>query len=191
MLIGFIRFMLYLDDLAHTMPSALQGLQSLLFTLKEMEDPVFSHFLQNLAHMYKHWDFLPANGITCASFEFVNGCALESHPEFQNINSSVSSPSWSYYLRAKTGVAPAYAFMIFPAAEHPTLARYLPAIPDICLFIDLTNDVLSFVFHWIYTTTGKLITSSLDFTRRSLQERPLITSITELAQWESLLLTCS
>jgi hypothetical protein len=141
----FLRFMIYLDDMANTLPLTLQRVQSEVLRLQELGQPLLRYFIANLADMYKFWDLIPSNCINCAAFEFVNGCALENHPDFLNpeADSRVLTKSWAYYLRAKTGVAPAYAFMIFPKSGHSNLSYYLPAIPDICLFIDLTNDVLS------------------------------------------------
>ena len=137
--------MIYLDDLACSLPVTLQCVQWEVLRLQELQHPLLRHFIANLADMYKFWDFLPSNCINCAAFEFVNGCALENHPDFLNRepDSRMLTKSWAYYLRAKTGVAPAYAFMIFPKSKHSNLSHYLPTIPDICLFIDLTNDVLS------------------------------------------------
>ncbi|KAF9263189.1 terpenoid synthase [Marasmius fiardii PR-910] len=93
--------------------------------------------------MYRFWDALPANCITGATLEFVTGCALEVHNEIQKIKPGSSPSSWPYYLRAKTGVAPAYAFMIFQTISG-NMSLYMQVIADVCLFIDLTNDVLSF-----------------------------------------------
>ncbi|KAJ7056067.1 isoprenoid synthase domain-containing protein [Mycena amicta] len=93
--------------------------------------------------MYKLWGSLPANCITSAALEFVTGCALEIHPEIRKIKLDPSSTSWPYFLRSHTGVAPAYAFMIFQAISA-NMSQYMQVIADICLFIDLTNDVLSF-----------------------------------------------
>jgi len=139
----FTWFMIYIDDLASSMPSALEDFQSKLFRRETLDDPVLQAFTGHLADMYKFYDTLPANCITTATLEFVTGCALEIHPEIRNIRLSSSSTSWPYFLRAKTGVAPAYAFMIFRTITSD-MSRYMQAIADICLFIDLTNDVLSF-----------------------------------------------
>jgi len=51
---------------------------------------------------------------------------------------------YPYFLRSKTGVAQAYAFMIFPSAQHPDLTSYIQATPSVAYFIDIVNDILSF-----------------------------------------------
>lgn len=139
------RFMLYFDDLAFKMPLALEGFQSSILRKQPLKDKVLQHFITHLADMYLFWDTLPANSIVCAALEFLNGCALENHPDIRNMVPCFSSPSWPYYLRAKTGVAPAYAFMIFTKELHPNLSNFIQVIADINIFIDLTNDVLSYV----------------------------------------------
>lgn len=137
--------MLYIDDLAHAMPSALQEFQFNILRKVPLNDKVLEHFVDNLTDMYHFWDALPANGIVCAALEFVNGCALENHPEIQSMSLHPSSTSWPYYLRAKTGVAPAYAFMIFTNDNHSNISNFMQVIADINIFIDLTNDILSYV----------------------------------------------
>lgn len=136
--------MIYLDDLAHKAPASLQGFQLKVLQKRSLDDPVLQHFSDNLADMYTFWDILPANSIVCAAFEFLNGCMLEIHPDIQSMVVCSSSPSWPYYLRAKTGVAPAYALMIFTKEKHPKISNYMQVVGDINLFIDLTNDVLSY-----------------------------------------------
>ncbi|KAG7090688.1 hypothetical protein E1B28_009785 [Marasmius oreades] len=139
----FTWFMIYIDDLSSRMPSALEDFQSKLFSRELPNDPVLQLLTEHLSDMYRFWDPLPANCITGATLEFVTGCALEINAEIQRIEPSSSPSSWPYYLRAKTGVAPAYAFMIFKTISG-SMSRYMQVIADICLFIDLTNDVLSF-----------------------------------------------
>ncbi|KAF9468658.1 isoprenoid synthase domain-containing protein [Collybia nuda] len=126
--------------------------------------------------MYLFWDALPANSIVCAALEFVNGCALENHADIQNIVPCSSSPSWPYYLRAKTGVAPAYSFMIFTKNVHPKLSHFIQAIADINLFIDLTNDTLSFYKESMDNEEGNYVTN-----RSLVHGKPPIRVLSEVA----------
>ncbi|KAJ7758741.1 isoprenoid synthase domain-containing protein [Mycena metata] len=139
----FTWFLIYVDDLSSNMPSALEDFQLKLLRHEAPEDPVLQHFTGHLMDMYRFWDRLPANCITSAALEFITGCALEIHTEIRKIELALSSTSWPYFLRARTGVAPAYAVMIFRTLSG-NMSRYMQVIADVCLFIDLTNDVLSF-----------------------------------------------
>ncbi|KAK7014300.1 isoprenoid synthase domain-containing protein [Favolaschia claudopus] len=139
----FTWFMIYIDDLASNMPSVLEDFQMKLLRRETPDHPVLQHFASHLLDMYKFWDSLAANGITSAALEFITGCALEIHTEIRKIKLDSSSASWPYFLRAQTGVAPAYAFMIFRTISG-NMSQYMQVIADVCLFIDLTNDVLSF-----------------------------------------------
>ncbi|KXN92966.1 hypothetical protein AN958_09080 [Leucoagaricus sp. SymC.cos] len=141
---SFTWFMLYIDDLCSKFPGSLQRFQHSILSNKDSDHGVLTHFRAHLLDMYNFWDTAAANGIITAAMEFVNGCALEEMPELRNMTLSVSARSWPYFLRMKTGVAQAYAFMIFPRHSNPDISGFIQVIGDISLFIDLTNDILSF-----------------------------------------------
>lgn len=51
------------------------------------------------------------------------------------------------FLRTKVGSAETMASMLFPKAAYPEeehLMRYLPAVAELVMFIDFTNDILSY-----------------------------------------------
>jgi hypothetical protein len=135
--------MFYIDDLAHTISIDLQRLQADSLKANKSEHPVLQRLLQILEDMYEFWEQVPANCINIATFEFINGCILEGHPDLQDIAPGNSTASWPYYLREKTGVAAAYGFMIFVKDTHTSVSHFVRVMPDVCLFINLTNDVLS------------------------------------------------
>ncbi|KAG6899034.1 hypothetical protein C0993_001541, partial [Termitomyces sp. T159_Od127] len=140
----FTWFMLYIDDLCGKFPGSLEKFQKSILSESHPDHAVLAKFRKHLVDMYEFWDFAPANGIIISAMEFVTGCALEEMPGICDMKLSVNARSWPYFLRAKTGVAAAYAFMIFPRCTSPRLSEFIQVIGDISLFIDLTNDVLSF-----------------------------------------------
>ncbi|KAJ7578397.1 hypothetical protein C8J56DRAFT_739191, partial [Mycena floridula] len=117
---------------------------------------------------------LVANCTVCAALEFVSGCVLEARTEIQDMPPSPLAERWPYFLQSKTGVAPAYSFMIFPKDKNPDISTFIQVVADINVFIDLTNDVLSFyketlaseVTNYIHksATTGKSPDATLDQT---------------------------
>ncbi|KAG6825742.1 hypothetical protein H0H92_002604 [Tricholoma furcatifolium] len=139
----FTWFMLYLDDLCSRFPASLQKFQLSILSNGDLEDPVLRAFKKHLTDMYRVWGVMQANSIISSAMEFINGCAFEELPELRNMKLSVNAWSWPYFLRAKTGVAAAYAFMIFPQSTNADLSEFIQTIGDISLFIDLANDLLS------------------------------------------------
>ncbi|KAJ7050040.1 isoprenoid synthase domain-containing protein [Mycena amicta] len=172
----FTWFMLYIDDLANNMSSALEDFQLKLLRHERPDHPVLQHFAGHLSDMYRFWDRIPANSITTAAHEFITGCALEIHPEICAIKLDLSSKSWPYFLRAKTGVAPAYAFMIFRTISA-NMSQYMQVIPDVCLFIDITNDVLSFYKEELVGETANYIHN-----RARVTKKPPLSVLAEVAE---------
>ncbi|KAJ7258984.1 isoprenoid synthase domain-containing protein [Mycena rebaudengoi] len=56
------------------------------------------------------------------------------------------APKFPHYLRSKSGIAEAYAAGIFKARKEQCLplTRFIKALPDLTMFIEAMNDVLSF-----------------------------------------------
>ena len=139
--------MLYVDDLGQKMPSSLEGFQQSMLTPNGSPDGAFLQALRELlTDMYKLYDTIPANFITLSVMDYLNGCLLEEMPIIRNMPLSKAAHSWPYYLRTKTGAGAAYAFMLFPKTSHYDMSAYIQAIEDMCIVIDLLNDVMSYVF---------------------------------------------
>ncbi|SCO06162.1 uncharacterized protein FFMR_12954 [Fusarium fujikuroi] len=93
---------------------------------------------------FKYWDPLIANFIVTASLNFLNSNALEARDEFHTIELTKADRSWAWFLREKDGVGEVYAWFTFPKALFPDISLFLEVVPDLCIWIGLTNDVLSF-----------------------------------------------
>ncbi|KAL9563604.1 hypothetical protein ACKAV7_012272 [Fusarium commune] len=91
-----------------------------------------------------YWDPLVPNFIVTASLNFLNSNALEARKEFHQIERTNAGLSWAWFLREKDGVGEAYAWFTLPKALCPDISLFLEVIPDISIWIGLTNDVLSF-----------------------------------------------
>jgi Trichodiene synthase (TRI5) len=86
------------------------------------------------------------HSIMKGSLEFVNACILE-YEYHDRLEFPTTAPVFPEYLRGLSGIGEAYAFFIFPQAKYPEdsyLARYLPAIRYLSLYICYTNDIFSF-----------------------------------------------
>ncbi|KAF5653730.1 longiborneol synthase [Fusarium sp. NRRL 25303] len=93
---------------------------------------------------FKYWDPLIANFIVTASLNFLNSNALEARDEFHTIERTKAGRSLAWFLREKDGVGEAYAWFTFPKALCPDISLFLEVVPDLSIWIGLTNDVLSF-----------------------------------------------
>ena len=76
----------------------------------------------------------------------INGRIMEEMPAIRNMDLSNAGHSWPYYLREKTGSGEAFAFMLFPMTSNLDVSVYIQVINDIASFINLGNDILSYVF---------------------------------------------
>ncbi|KAH9477608.1 Monoterpene synthase 25 [Psilocybe cubensis] len=140
----FTWYLIYVDDLGQKFPSMLEGFQERLLTCKDPEGSFLQAFRAHLADMYKFWDPLPANCITLAGIDFINGCLLEQSPEISEMRLSKAATSWPYFLRNKTGSAAAYGFFLFPKELNVDMTTYIQVMEDIVFYTNLTNDILSF-----------------------------------------------
>ncbi|KAG8797438.1 hypothetical protein FRC17_007740 [Serendipita sp. 399] len=139
----FTFFMIYIDDRSSKGdPKPFASFQRNYALGKSQLDPVLDHFSDFLAVIWSFYDPFTANAIVSSSLEFINGCYLERLTEKMPINPDAER--FPYFLRSKTGVAQAYAMMIFPAAVYPSPTTFIQAIPSISYWIDITNDILSF-----------------------------------------------
>ncbi|KAL7764208.1 hypothetical protein ACKLNR_005353 [Fusarium oxysporum f. sp. zingiberi] len=93
---------------------------------------------------FKYWDPLVANFIVTAFLNFLNSNALEARKEFHQIERTKAGRSWAWFLREKDGLGEAYAWFTFPKTLCPDISLFLEVIPDVSMWIGLTNDLLSF-----------------------------------------------
>lgn len=89
---------------------------------------------------------LVANFIVLSSLNFVNATTLAgavfSSPAW---SPTVGAVRWPYFLRDKDGISEVYSFMTFPRAHDPKVACYVEAVPDMVLYINFVNDIMSWV----------------------------------------------
>jgi hypothetical protein len=141
----FSRYLIYIDDLGQKFPSSLGGFQQRVLENDCPEGDFLQTFREHLTDLYQFWDPIPANCITLAAMDYINGCLLEQMQAIRDMQLSDAGQSWPYFLRNKTGSAAAYAFMLFPKHLNLDLSIYIQVIEDIVLFTNLVNDILSWV----------------------------------------------
>ena len=166
--------MIYVDDLGQKMPSSLEAFQQSVLVPNESPDgAVLQALREHLTDMYKLYDSMQANFITLSAIDYINGCLLEEMPIIRNMPLSKAAHSWPYYLRAKTGISAAYAFMLFPKTSSYEMSVYIQAIEDMGFVMNFINDVLSYVFFLLLLLliNSQVIFGSLGSTRNFLPAR--------------------
>ncbi|KDR81222.1 hypothetical protein GALMADRAFT_61275, partial [Galerina marginata CBS 339.88] len=118
--------------------------------------------------LYQFWDPIPANCITLAAMDFINGCLLEQMPDVRDMKLSDASKPWPYFLRNKTGCSAAYAFMLFPKHLNLNLSVYIQVIEDVILITNLVNDVLSFHKEYLAGETNNYLSNRSRVTQRTM-----------------------
>jgi hypothetical protein len=80
-------------------------------------------------------------------FDYVNGRIVEHQMEQSNFKALSDSRLMPMFLRTKVGAAEILISMLWPRALFPEekyLIQYFPAVQELVLFIDFTNDILSY-----------------------------------------------
>ncbi|KAG6819515.1 hypothetical protein H0H93_011130 [Arthromyces matolae] len=141
------------------------------------DTPILQCFRSQLCDVYDVWEPISANSIVISAIDFINGCLMENDEAIRNVRLTPDAQSWPYYLREKTGLAAAYSFFIFPRDRAYNVAHFINVMGDIMVFINLSNDILSFykeekddeVNNYIYNrahVSGKSVLDTLkDVTR--------------------------
>ncbi|KAK7057910.1 terpene synthase [Favolaschia claudopus] len=135
-------FFFYIDDNADWLP--LEDYQRRHLVGESETDPGLRQFDKVMGRLYDHFDQLCTNTMVCAAFEFVTANALEIKKEICEMKVQPTALRWPTFLRARSGMAQAFACAIFPKHTHTNVAAYIQVLPDIDRYMCLVNDILSF-----------------------------------------------
>ncbi|KAJ7578031.1 isoprenoid synthase domain-containing protein [Mycena floridula] len=140
----FTWFSMIIDDRVTAMRIPLEHFHGRLLNAEPQLDPLLDHLASLLKETPRHWDPVCASSIICSFLGFLGATLFLDRDEVQSKRGVIESQSWPPYLRTKDGEPEAYAYMVFPRETCPDISVYLQAIPDMCIFINANNDVLSF-----------------------------------------------
>ncbi|ETS84956.1 hypothetical protein PFICI_02981 [Pestalotiopsis fici W106-1] len=144
-------FFFHVEDVLEHNTDVLQNFLLRLARGECLGDPVLNWFARELGPLLrKHFEPLVANMITVACFDFLNGFGIETI--MRDVPVSPQAPQFPEWLRFKTGLSPMYAPLTL--ARHSdvslvnktdgSLVKYVQAIPDVIIFTNVVNDVISF-----------------------------------------------
>lgn len=139
------------DDLGHEFVDEMKRFVSNLLDGQSTKHVILRGFFDLMKDYDSQFGHFGGNMIVKSCIEFVCGCYLELERESNATEDDTvkapEHPEYPEYLRIKTGVAEAYAFLLFPEDLYPEeklLHAYLPAIPYIMKYFNYVNDLLSF-----------------------------------------------
>lgn len=92
---------------------------------------------------WDYWDPILANMIVTSTLDCVSSNLLDTRPEFQDMVVTKAGVSFPYYFRNMAGLTTAYACFSYPKTIYPDMGLFLEALPDMAVYINIVNDVLS------------------------------------------------
>lgn len=92
-----------------------------------------------------HWDPILANLIVTSTMDCITSNLLDTRREFQEMAVTTAGASFPYFFRNMSGITTAYACFSYPRVKYPDIGLFLEALPDMALYVNIINDVLSYV----------------------------------------------
>ncbi|KAK7943893.1 terpenoid synthase [Apiospora aurea] len=140
----FTWIVVQIDDITPSIKSKVGQFQQRFLRGEEQPLPILRGLAAILREAYDHWDPVLANLLVKSSLDFVTANLLDADEGFRRMQVTAAGVSFPYYFRHMSGITEAYAIFTYPSGQYPDLSQFLEAIPDIALFININNDVLSF-----------------------------------------------
>lgn len=139
-------YLFLVDDMTEQLRPALDHFTMNLVLGRQQESPILQSLADWLDESPSYQGPFEVDMNIKSTIEHISGCILERDYDGKMIlpRGAVNFPP---YLRTKTGFAEPYAHFCFPEALYPEsqfLHVYLPAIQDLCDYINYANDILSF-----------------------------------------------
>lgn len=154
-------FFFHADDLLDTKPDALRYLQLNICTGQPLGDPVLEWYVHEIMpRLWKIFHPTVASMIVTACYDFINGVGIEGLTVGRQVKPQ--APKYPDWLRFKTGLSPMYGLLVVVCATDPQLPtggieKYVHVIPDVIVFTNIVNDVLSFYKEMLAEETGNYI----------------------------------
>ncbi|KAI9368844.1 terpenoid synthase [Aspergillus egyptiacus] len=150
-----ILYMFLVDDIAEDFMDELRCFcqkcisDEYSFTLNAPhKHPLLSNFDAHLRSLSRFYGPYCHSTIIKSLFDYVNGRIIEHEMERSNFRFHRAARLMPMFLRTKVGAAEILVSMMWPQAAFPEqegcLMQYFPAVQELVLFIDFTNDILSY-----------------------------------------------
>ncbi|KAG6909896.1 hypothetical protein DXG01_014710 [Tephrocybe rancida] len=136
--------MKWMDNVADDILEPLTEFQGRFHARKPQLHPVLECYATFMLRLYDHYEPYVADAMVMSSVTFIAGSCLEVRSLSKNMTASTDALLWPYYVRNLSGISGFYAYGCFPKKDHPDVVDYVQAIPEILVFTNFLNDVLSF-----------------------------------------------
>ncbi|KAE8419460.1 Trichodiene synthase-domain-containing protein [Aspergillus pseudocaelatus] len=140
-------YMFLVDDATEEFTEDLQQFGQNFLLNKGHRNPIFSNFDAHLRSLSRHYGPYCHSVIIKSMFDYINGRVIEHKMEQSGFKFSPNTRLMPMFLRTKTGGAEILFHMLWPKSLFPEeqyLMQYFPVIQEMVLFIDFTNDILSY-----------------------------------------------
>ncbi|KAG5729149.1 Trichodiene synthase [Termitomyces sp. T112] len=136
--------MKWMDNVADDILEPLVQFQGRFHARKPQLHPVLDCYATFMLRLYEHYEPYVADQMIMSSVTFMLGSCIEVRSLSKNMKQSTDAVLWPYYVRNLSGISGFYAYACFPKKDHPDVIDYIQAIPEILVFTNFLNDVLSF-----------------------------------------------
>lgn len=109
--------------------------------------PLLANFDKHLRYLSRFYGPYCHSTIIKSLFDYINGRIVEYEMERSEFQFPSTARLMPMFLRTKVGAAEILVSMMWPKARFPEetyLMQYFPAVQELVLFIDFTNDILSY-----------------------------------------------
>ncbi|KGO75161.1 Trichodiene synthase [Penicillium italicum] len=142
-----ILYMFLVDDIAEHFMDDLRCFCQNFVLNNPHNHPLLANFDTHLRYLSRYYGPYCHSTIIKCLFDYVNGRIIENEMEEKDFTFPPSARLMPMFLRTKVGAAEILVSMMFPKAVFPEeayLMQYFPAMHDLVLWIDFTNDILSY-----------------------------------------------
>ncbi|KAG6833265.1 hypothetical protein H0H87_009440 [Tephrocybe sp. NHM501043] len=150
-------YLIYIDDMSSRDITAYVAFHERFLRGLPQLDPVLDGLASVLHAMFDLYTVFFANSIISATFDFISGTCLE--PSVEQLQSLPTSTRFPWFLRDRTGVAVAFALMLFPNSRKVDYVTCFQAMADMDFWISATNDLLSYYKERIAGETANYISN--------------------------------
>lgn len=136
--------MIYVDDMVSKDLAPAVAFKERFLRRQLQLDPVLDAAAEVFMSIYEYYDAHAANCIITSALEFLTFSSVE--VKIQELPLVREAHRFPWFLRERTGIGAGFAFFMFPKRLGVDIMEYIQVMPDMVVWIDLANDLLSYVY---------------------------------------------